>query len=156
MPPYDGVMQIIDDCRLSTHLWDFLPAFLVLQCEARLLTGLKGEASVRDRFFYKQFYRRGEYQDICATTGENASLNWSQQGGDEAVFEPGRILKLYLYSTTLARHTTEQYSRRIDTQFVSALVPPHSHRVGQHCCTLWGTKGGLKYHRPFKITMAHL
>ncbi len=148
-------MQVVGDCRFSTHLWGFLPTCLVLQCETRLLTSLQGEARARSILLWTTPSVR-EYQDICPTTGENASLNWFQQGGDQAVFEPGRILKLYLYSTALARHRTEQYSRRIDAQFVSALIAPHCHRVNQHCRTRWGAEGGLKDHRPFKVTAAHL
>ena len=45
-------MQIVGNCRLGTHLGDFLPTCLVLQCEVRLLTSLEGEARLGDRFFY--------------------------------------------------------------------------------------------------------
>src|SRR5207247_3035556 len=91
----------------------------------------------------------------CATTGEDASLNWSQQGGDETVFEAGCILKLYLHRAALARYRAKHYARRVDAQFVSALIAPHRHRVDQHCSARWAAEGGLKDHRPFNVTAAH-
>src|SRR5216683_2794666 len=119
-----------------------------------MLTCLEGESSARSRAFYGQRHRQGQHQDICAATGENASLNWPQQGEDEAVFEPGRILKLHLHSAALAGYRAEHYSRRVDAQFMSALIAPDSHRVDQHCAARWGVEGRLKCHRPFNVAAA--
>src|SRR6266571_2757779 len=48
----DGVVKVIGHRRRCTHLWGTLPASLVLQCEAYLLTSLEGEASACQRAFY--------------------------------------------------------------------------------------------------------